>query len=280
MAFLDTVATLAARAADDAARAAGVAVREVSEIGELAAVGDLFTDVWGKPEVTTELLRALSKTGSYVGGAFRDGTLVGACMAFHAAPQQRALHSHIAAVTPGTGGRGVGFALKVHQRAWALALGLDEIAWTYDPLIARNAHFNITKLAARPTEYLPNFYGRVSDAINGGEDSDRVLVRWDLRAPEVAAACKAGGASALVADAVVPDALVPDGVVADAVVPDAVVPVPPDIEGLRAADPAAAHAWRLRMRESLGPYLAAGAAVGYDRARGYLIHTQTEGGRP
>jgi len=271
----DPVVVQAARAADAAARAAGVAVREVSEVGELAVVGDLFTDVWGKPEVTTELLRAFSKTGSYVGGAFRDGALVGACVAFHAAPQQRSLHSHVAAVTPGTGGRGVGFALKVHQRAWALAVGLDEIAWTYDPLIARNAHFNITKLAARPAEYLPNFYGRVSDAINGGEDSDRVLVRWDLRASEVAAACAPGraGGSGHAGDSGRADA-------ADAVDPTAVVPVPPDIEGLRAADPAAAHAWRLRMRESLGPYLAAGATVGYDRERGYLIHHQTEGDRP
>jgi predicted GNAT superfamily acetyltransferase len=58
------------------------------------------------------------------------------------------------------------------------------------------------------------------------------------------------------------------------------VPVPPDIEGLRAADPAAAHEWRLRVRESLGPYLAAGAAVGYDRERGYLIRTPIEGDRP
>ncbi|PUB31891.1 putative GNAT superfamily acetyltransferase [Promicromonospora sp. AC04] len=259
----DDVVVQAARDADAAARAAGVTVREVSEVDELAVVGDLFTDVWGKPEVTTELLRAFSKTGSYVGGAFRDGTLVGACVAFHSAPQQRSLHSHVAAVTPGTGGRGVGFALKVHQRAWALALGLDEIAWTYDPLIARNAHFNITKLAARPAEYLPNFYGRVSDAINGGEDSDRVLVRWDLRAPEVAAACAPGREGA-----------------ADAVGPDAVVPVPADIEGLRATDPAAAHDWRLRLRESLGPYLAAGTVVGFDRERGYLIHAPIEGARP
>ena len=258
--------------AEAAARAADVTVREVSDLPGLAAVGDLFTTIWGKPSVSTELLRAFSKTQSYVGGAFRDGVLVGACVAFHAAPAQRSLHSHIAGVTPGTGGRGVGFALKVHQRAWALALGVDEIAWTYDPLVARNAHFNINKLAGRPAEYLPNFYGPMSDAINGDEDTDRVLVRWDLRAPAVAAACRSGR----------------PGRPGRSGAPDAVVPVPLDIERLRAADPAAAHEWRLRVRESLGPYLAGGSAVGYDRAHGYLIHTPprtvphtpTEGDRP
>ena len=260
----DPVAAQAARDAAAAARAADVTVREVSDLAGLAAVGDLFTTIWGKPSVSTELLRAFSKTENYVGGAFRDGALVGACVAFHAAPRQRSLHSHIAGVTAGTGGRGVGYAVKLHQRAWALGLGIDEIAWTYDPLVARNAHFNITKLAARPAEYLTNFYGPMSDAINGDEDTDRVLVRWDLRAPEVVAACGDAGAAGL-----------PDQ--ADV---DAVVPVPPDIEGLRAADPAAAHEWRLRVRESLGPYLAAGAAVGYDRARGYLIRNPIEGDHP
>jgi predicted GNAT superfamily acetyltransferase len=276
----DPVAAQAARDAGAAARTAAVTVREVSDLAGLAAVGDLFTRIWGKPSVSTELLRAFSKTESYVGGAFRDGTLVGACVAFHAAPQHRSLHSHIAGVTPGTGGRGVGYAIKLHQRAWALALGIDEIAWTYDPLVARNAHFNINKLAARPAEYLTNFYGPMSDAINGDEDTDRVLVRWDLRAPEVAAACGRGGRGL---------AAVPDIGAADPVLPadpgppvaaDAVVPVPPDIERLRVTDPDAAHEWRLRVRESLGQYLAAGAGVGYDREQGYLIHAPTRGDRP
>ncbi|MEU4363825.1 GNAT family N-acetyltransferase [Promicromonospora sp. NPDC023987] len=270
----DPFTAQAARDAEAAARAAEVTVREVSGLTELAAVGDLFTTIWGKPSVSTELLRAFSKTQSYVGGAFRDGALVGACVAFHAAPGQRSLHSHIAGVTPGTGGRGVGFALKVHQRAWALALDVDEIAWTYDPLVARNAHFNINKLAARPAEYLTNFYGPMSDAINGDEDTDRVLVRWDLRAPAVAAACGSGRAG--LPDGLRPGGAVPDAAGAGGAVPDAVVPVPLDIERLRVADPAAAHEWRLRVRESLGPYLAAGSAVGYDRAHGYLIHTQTD----
>ena len=63
------------------------------------------------------------------------------------------------------------------------------IAWTYDPLIRRNAYFNLAKLGARPVEYLPNFYGAMDDAINGGTETDRMLVRWELRSDLAVAAC-------------------------------------------------------------------------------------------
>ena len=63
------------------------------------------------------------------------------------------------------------------------------IAWTYDPLIRRNAYFNLVKLGARPVEYLRNFYGTMDDAINGGTETDRMLVHWDLRSDLAVAAC-------------------------------------------------------------------------------------------
>src|SRR3712207_7442617 len=65
------------------------------------------------------------------------------------------------------------FRSKLHQRAWAIARGVHEVAWTFDPLVARNAWFNLTKLGARATEYLPNFYGPMDDGINGADESDR-----------------------------------------------------------------------------------------------------------
>ncbi len=57
--------------------------------------------------------------------------------------------------------------MKLHQRAWAIARGIPVIEWTFDPLVARNAYFNIRKLGAMPVEYLPNFYGIMGDGING-----------------------------------------------------------------------------------------------------------------
>ena len=147
-------------AADAAALAAGVSVREVTDLAELADVVALYATIWGRsenPPVTLELLRAFTKAGNYVGGAFEGDRLVGACVGFFHAPAEDALHSHIAGVAPGLNGRHVGFALKLHQRAWAMLRGVSEIAWTFDPLVSRNAYFNVVKLAASP--------GRVPDEL-------------------------------------------------------------------------------------------------------------------
>ena len=125
------------------------------------------------------MLVALSHGGNYVAGAFRGKTLVGTCAAFFTTPLGTAMHSHIAGVLPDQAGRGVGAALKDHQRAWARARGLTEITWTYDPLIARgNAYFNFHRLGVRAVEYIPDFYGDLDDGLNRGQESDRLLVSW------------------------------------------------------------------------------------------------------
>ena len=137
----------------------------------------LFDEIWapqdGSSLMHVDLLRALTKSGNYIGGAFdlRSGKLLGACVGFFGPPAHAELHSHIAGVVPAGLGRSVGFALKLHQRAWALRRRVAVIAWTYDPLICRNAYFNLAKLGARPAEYLPNFYGTMGDAINGGTET-------------------------------------------------------------------------------------------------------------
>ena len=143
---------------------------------------------------------------------------------FHA-PAENALHSHITGVEPGLNGRHVGFALKLHQRAWALLRGVSEIAWTFDPLVSRNAYFNVVKLGARPAEYLPNFYGTMLDSINGNDDSDRLLVRWRLRSPEVVAACGGDNTPARATDELAAGATVGLGV------SDVGAPVPGDLDG-------------------------------------------------
>ncbi len=69
------------------------------------------------------------------------------------------LHSHMAAVLPQAADRGIGTALKLHQRAWALRHEIDRIVWTFDPLVRRNARLNLTKLGGVGVEYLVDFYG-------------------------------------------------------------------------------------------------------------------------
>lgn len=285
----DRVVEPAMRAADVAASAAGVVVSELTSLEDLEAVVRLYAAIWGRdssPSVPLELLRALTKAGNYVAGAFDGEHLVGACVGFFTTPTERALHSHIAGVAAEALGRKIGFALKVHQRAWSLQRGLTAISWTFDPLISRNAHFNLVKLRARATEYLPNFYGTLADDINRSSDTDRLLVRWHLLDPEVAAACAAtttpaSGRAHLRAGAVVAlgasdaDAPVPgrlDGRVS-------LVAVPADIEAIRRTRPELAVRWREAARSTMTTLAAANAHItGFDRAGWYIVEHDVKAG--
>ncbi|MFL6122943.1 GNAT family N-acetyltransferase [Actinophytocola sp.] len=275
----------AVHAASTAAARAGVSVRELTNLAELNEVVSLFATIWGRaanPPVTIELLRAFTKAGNYVAGAFEADRLIGACVGFFHAPDGDALHSHIAGVSPGATGRSVGFALKLHQRAWALARGISEVVWTFDPLVARNAYFNLVKLAARPAEYLTNFYGPMLDAINGDEDSDRLLVSWRLRDPAVARAGAGGGVGAVAADEVAGGAVHALTIGADGgPVPGrldgatSLVAVPRDIERLRAVDPAMAGRWRVAVRDALTGLVGGGGRIdGFDRAGWYVVRRE------
>jgi predicted GNAT superfamily acetyltransferase len=276
----------ATRAAVAAAAAAGVVVRELHQPGHLLAVQRLFEEVWrpaegDPPPVTAGLLRALAHSGAYVVGAFARTRMVGASAGFFTAPPDLGLHSHITGVAPGGQHRGVGFALKVHQRAWALARGITEVVWTFDPLVARNAWFNLAKLGALPTEYLEDFYGPMTDAINAGMASDRLLLAWRLDDPAVAAACAGrplqppsveAEAALTVGPGLEPVAHQPD-------TPAVTVALPPELEAL---DPGQRRAWRQVVREALGGRLAAGAAVtGFLRHPDrYLVEPSPPAGRP
>lgn len=258
----DDAAADAAHDAERAASNAGVSVREISGIGEQAGAIRLLSEIWKRspenPPVPPELLRAMGKAGNYIGGAFVEDELIGVAIAFHADPERRALHSHIAGISPAHAGRSVGFALKQHQRAWALARGIDTIEWTFDPLVARNAYFNLTKLGAHATEYLANFYGEIADGINTDGETDRLLVTWRLHSP-AAIAC-AGGASAITARE-------PE---------DVSVAVPADIECIRREDMDAARRWRRSVRDRLSGLLdAGGVIVGFDRGEGYLVRLRS-----
>lgn len=276
---------VAVAAAETAARTSGVTVRQLDGMDELHRVCVLYEQIWrfgANAPVTSELLRAMSKAGSYVAGAFDDDELVGACVGFFAPPDQEAMHSHIAGVSPRVRGRSVGFALKVHQRAWAMMRGVSEISWTYDPLVSRNAHFNLVKLGARPVEYLANFYGPMHDGLNGGDDTDRLLVGWRLDEPRVVVACDGAprpleSVSGSVAEAPLALEMSDSGEPIARPTGRATtvrVVVPRDIEGLRSADPACAARWRASVREVLGGLLAGGARIrGFDHGNCYLVDT-------
>ena len=154
---------------------------------DMVAVVEVFDSVWGStpPVVTVELLTAVAHGGGYVALArAADGRPVGASLGLLARHDDApALHSHVTGLVEDVRGTGVGRALKLHQRDWAAAHGLDRIVWTFDPLVRRNAWFNLEVLGAEAREYLPSFYGTMSDAINAGDRSDRLLVVWDVHRP-------------------------------------------------------------------------------------------------
>jgi predicted GNAT superfamily acetyltransferase len=280
------------------AAAAGVRIRELLELAELESMTRLFDTIWtprpgSTSQLRPDLMRALTKAGNYAAGAYDvvTGELIGACMGFFGPPAEASLHSHVAGVLPAGLGRAVGLALKVHQRAWCLSQGVTTIHWTFDPLIRRNAYFNLVKLGARPAEYLRNFYGEMNDSINGATETDRMLIHWDLRSDLAVAACDghiapASGTAerdrgAMVAlDMGAGGEPVPGpsetrtqgpGGAADDV---ALVRVPADIEEIRSSDPALAAAWRGALRAALAPLMDNGARVtGFDRDGWYVVST-------
>ncbi|MBM2614980.1 GNAT family N-acetyltransferase [Actinoplanes sp. LDG1-06] len=270
-----------ATAAKSAAEAAGVEVRILTELAELHDVCRLFDSIWqsdpADPPVTRDLLRAMSKAGNYVAGAFDRTGMIGACIAFFGPPERREMHSHIAGVTRAARGRSVGGAIKLHQRAWALRQGVTTISWTFDPLVGRNAYFNLVKLGGEPVQYLPHFYGPMSDGINSADDTDRLLLRWDLASPRVDLAVQGLASPVDVTGAAFALERTPDGEPAPrpADTRTVLVAVPADIETLRREDPACARRWRLAVRETLAPLIDGGARVtGFDRAGWYVVERQ------
>lgn len=242
------------RAATQAAATAGVRIDGVTEPGEASELATLFATLWEtsfvQAPISADLMCAMSSTGQYVVTARRDGALVGGTVAFLANTDgSPRLHSHITGVLPAAQGRSVGFALKLHQRAWALRHGLARIDWTFDPLVRRNAHFNLSKLGATARQYRVNAYGDMADAINAGGPSDRYVAEWPVVGPP------RPGPAALPGDATVVLRPGPDGEPLVAAPEPGDSPraawIPEDIIALRRRAPELALRWRLALRAVL-----------------------------
>jgi predicted GNAT superfamily acetyltransferase len=249
-------------------QAAGIDVRPAESLPDLRQVRRILDDVFrpapGESEASLDLLVALAHTGQYLALAhdLRDGdqSVLATSLGFFCAPGRSLLHSHATAVLAAGRGRHVGWALKLHQRMWAMAQGLDSITWTFDPLIRRNAWFNLAKLGARPTAFEVDFYGAIDDAVNAGDETDRLVVAWQLRSESVVSACDGTALVQPVSDLLanrVPCLLETGsgGGPARADLPHgagcALVQLPADIESMRAADPTLARRWRRELRAVL-----------------------------
>ena len=241
--------TSAWETAEAAASAAEVTLRAADRPGDVVAILEIMRATWGAEGLMPpEMIVALAEAGNVPYAAFDGDTMVGYVLGWAGVDPQDGLHmhSHMLAALPERRHRGVGTALKLAQRAQCLDQGVHLVRWTFDPLIARNAWLNLGKLGAVADRFRRDFYGEMSDALNAGDRSDRLVVCWDLdREPGLR------------------------------VLPQTAerLPVPRDYPALRAEDPAAADQERDRVGLALDEFLGAGRIVaGFDpQASAYLI---------
>ncbi len=235
--------------ASNAAQRSSVELAELVSDEEVRRVADVIAASWGPQQVPqANLLRAFTHAGATVIAAEHDGRIVGCSLGFLGWNDGLHLHSHMTAVLPGWQSHGVGYALKLAQRAICLDHGVEEIRWTYDPLLSRNAHFNIVKLGAVPHRFFPDFYGAMDDSVNAGDHSDRFEVTWRLRSQRVE--------RALAAEQVPPSSA-------------KLVPIPHDYQALRETAPEQAREWRLRCRGQFLHHFEAGLMPVWIDERGY-----------
>lgn len=255
------------------AHRAGVRVREL-KTDQMAAAAQLLESIWNTPPVPTPLMVALSHAGASVAGAFDGDQLVGASIGYFAQPLGERLHSHVAGVRQSHLGRGIGRALKFHQRAWCLDRGITRVTWTFDPLVSRNAAFNIGGLGVDIADYLQDFYGDMTDGVNAGQGSDRLLASWALdrtnltKTRPATPAAPPASASALLSAT---EEGQPQLHVPDPTTQHLVIAVPPDIEAVRQTDPATAATWRGAVRGALAPLVERGWAVTGFHDHRYLL---------
>lgn len=241
---------------------------------DVPSVVALLDAIWGATNgsgpVNEAMLHTLRQTGAYVRlAAGPDGRPKGALIAFRATHPSQLLHLHVVGVASEARGLGIGELLMRDVGRWALESQFNAIEWTFDPLVARNAHLYLGVLGARPVAYLTDAYGQINDGINSGQGSDRLLVEWVLSDPDTARSRSWPTAPPLIElDAEgAPRGRGPAASLGT-------LAVPADIERLREASPETARRWRSVSRAVLGDPLA--RILGFDRERGYLVECARE----
>jgi predicted GNAT superfamily acetyltransferase len=216
-----------------------VDIRQVNTIEEYDACVYLQREVFGLPDLEISPRRHLivsEQAGGWTLGAFIEGKLVGFVHHLAAVRGTEIFgYSHMMAVAAEYQNFGIGAKLKWAQRARALAEGREFIKWTFEPVRARNAHFNLNRLGVVVRSYAVNFYGtdyatNATERSAGplGMDSDRLFASWELRSPRVNALADRRDVTVGAADEV--------------------IEIPSEFGALLKSDPSAAKAEALRIR--------------------------------
>ncbi len=168
-----------------------IEIRRLTRLEEFAEAVRLQQEIWGFEDVDLLPLRLFvvaSKIGGEALGAFDRGNMAAFCLCIPGLKQPSGkpyLHSHMMGVLPEYRNAGLGRKLKLAQREYALASGIDLIEWTFDPLEIKNAFFNMERLGAIVRRYVHNQYGTTTSRLHGGLPTDRLVAEWWIRSQRV-----------------------------------------------------------------------------------------------
>jgi len=251
--------------------AAAVTVRDVSGADELRACQELQRRAWGITEdgyvVPVATMASAQHVGGLILGAFgTNQMLIGFAFAFLGKLNGRlVLWSQLTGVHPAHQSTGVGRMLKLEQRKRARDMGLEAVAWAFDPLQASNAAFNLAVLGATCRTYVLDMYGSRSDALNVGLATDRLLAEWSTNGePGGQSSPHPGTVELIDATGAEPKAL-QELPVTSAYLS---IQIPARIADLKSrGSPATTQAWQQALRQAFQSAFAAGyTAVGFTRA--------------
>ncbi|GIW51155.1 MAG: hypothetical protein KatS3mg081_0510 [Gemmatimonadales bacterium] len=243
-------------------------IRPLSSEKDYAACVELQRAIWGPSDtVRASLLRVSQNVGAIAAGAFAaDGTLLGFVFGLTGVRAGERVHwSHMLAVRAEVRDRGIGRQLKLYQRNRLAQQKIGWMYWTFDPLVSRNAFFNLERLGVEVEEYAVDLYPVLpdspTDAVIG---TDRFIVRWRIAAPENPRRPRspASFAEAPVVNLAGGDSSEPEPAEPEASDSDAVrIAVPPDIHRLKLELPQVAARWRHSTRQAILRYLGRGYKV-------------------
>ena len=228
-------------------------IRECTTIEEFDRCVALQREAFGLPDLEISPRRHLivsRQAGGWTLGAFVADRMVGFVHHLAAVRGDNEIfgYSHVMAVAKDYQNKGVGARLKWAQRERALAEGRKLIKWTWDPMLARNAHFNLNRLGAIVETYADNFYGIDYGAEQVlGLPSDRMSATWNLDSVRVRALAS-GELGAIDAE------------------PDASIAIPSEWSALVKHDPQRARDEQARVRAEFKKALAQGLiCAGFER---------------
>jgi predicted GNAT superfamily acetyltransferase len=227
-----------------------VEIRPLETLEEYAACVALQESTWGvgfSERVPTAILKVSQRIGGVTAGAFdAEGQLLGFVFGMTGVERGDLVHwSDMLAVQPGLHNLGLGRRLKLYQRDVCRAIGVRRIYWTYDPLVARNAHFNFNALGVYAVEYVENMYGaNTASVLHRGVGTDRFVVAWPIGEPAPAHLLHEMTAEVADGTPVLNEGELPDAT------PVVRVEVPCDIAAVQAHDIGDAAEWRRATRQA------------------------------